>query len=164
MVSIVSAYISLQIAVVAWFDFRTKKISNIWPLTNLLFFIVLPFIWPSTYQHHLEVWFVPLAFLVVGFVLFKLDVMGAGDSKYLFSLFLLVPQPHHEELLMCLLMVTVIVGGTLLLWRVITRWQEFYRLIITRVGSLKDFLGGKFTYGPVIFAAWVWFLYEVGLL
>ena len=163
MILLAAIYITIQVAVVAWFDFKTKKISNIWPLANIALFIVLPFLWPEAYRHHFEVWVVPLAFLAVGFVLFKLDVMGAGDSKYLFSLFLLVPQSLHEELLMKLLEITVVVGGSLLTWRLITRWEEFKILIMTRVGSLKKFLGGKFTYAPVIFVAWLWFLYQVGI-
>lgn len=163
MIGVTAVYISIQVAVVAWFDFKTKKISNIWPIANLALFSALPFLWPSVYRHHLDVWFVPLAFLAVGFVLFKLDIMGAGDSKYLFSLFLLVPQSLHEELLMRLLEITVIVGSVLLSWRLFTRWDELKLLIMTRVGSFKELLGGKFTYAPVIFIAWLWFLYQVGI-
>ncbi len=156
-------YITLQLGVVAWFDFKTKKISNIWPLVNLLLFILLPFLWPESYQHQLNVWFVPLAFLFVGFILFKMDIMGAGDSKYLFSLFLLIPQFLHEDLLTYLLIVTVSVGGTLLAWKMIRKWDEFKAALVLKEGRLRRLVGGKFTYAPVILAAWLWFLIETGI-
>lgn len=161
MPDLIAIYICLQIIVVAWFDFKTKKISNIWPISNIIFSLLLPWVMPEIYHYHLELWVVPLAFLIVGFVLFKLDIMGAGDSKYLFSLFLLIPQSFHENFLLKLLSVTVFVGASLLVWRICTRWSEFKLIIITRIGSLKTFLGGKFTYGPVMMVAWLWFYVEI---
>lgn len=164
MALLVSIYITFQLAVVAWFDFKTKKISNIWPLANLLLFIALPFLWPNLYQFQLTVWVVPLAFLLVGFVLFKLDIMGAGDSKYLFSLFLLIPQSLHEELLIRLLFITVIVGSCLLSWKLLRRWGQFKHALFSREQSLRSFIGGKFTYAPVILAAWIWFVLQIGMV
>lgn len=156
-------YISFQISVVAWFDFKTRKISNIWPLLNICLYFALPLIVPEQYSYRIETWFVPLAFVFVGFILFKLDIMGAGDSKYLFSLFLIIPQALHENLLIKLLSVTVVVGAILLTWRIISQWKKFKIIILTRVNTLKSFLGGKFTYAPVILAAWFWFVTEVGV-
>lgn len=161
MSDLIAIYICLQIIVVAWFDFKTKKISNIWPITNIIFSLLLPWVMPEIYHYHFELWVVPLAFLVVGFVLFKLDIMGAGDSKYLFSLFLLIPQTLHENFLLKLLTITVFVGASLLAWKISTRWNEFKLMLMTRVGSLKNFLGGKFTYGPVMMVAWLWFYLEI---
>src|SRR5690606_33113567 len=146
--------------VVAWFDFRTRKISNIWPATNLLLALLLPFIIPEIYQHHWELWLVPLAFIGVGFILFRLNIMGAGDSKYLFALFLLLPQKLHENFLLKLLAVTVFVGAILLGFRIMTKWSEIKLWFYTRSGSLREIFGEKFTYGPVILVAWIWFIGE----
>jgi prepilin peptidase CpaA len=128
-----------------------------------LLFLFLPLLWPGYYQYQFNVWIVPLAFLGVGFILFKLDIMGAGDSKYLFSLFLLIPQNLHEELLIRLLFITVCVGGSLLGWKMLTRWQEFKHALITRGARMRTLIGGKFTYAPVILGAWVWFLLQIGI-
>ena len=163
METLIASFITLQVAVVAWFDFKTKKISNIWPVTNFTLYLFLPFIFENLYAYEFRTWFVPISILAVGFALFKLDIMGAGDSKYLFSLFLLVPEPLHELLLIKLCALTIMVGGILLSYRVVSQWERFKVVVFARVGSLKNFLGGKFTYAPVILAAWLWFLIEAGL-
>tara|TARA_R110002049_G_scaffold49511_5_gene141612 strand:+ start:1457 stop:1951 length:495 start_codon:yes stop_codon:yes gene_type:complete len=160
---ITAIYISLQITVVAWFDFKTRKISNLWTILNLALYLLFPFILPEVYSFKLSTWFVPLSFILVGFILFKIDVMGAGDSKYLFSLFLIIPQAKHEQLLMTLLNFTAIIGCTLLIWRLVRNAKQVKLIVLTGVGSFKDILGSKFTYAPVIMVSWFWFLYNVGV-
>tara|TARA_R110000868_G_scaffold109461_1_gene297628 strand:+ start:2797 stop:3294 length:498 start_codon:yes stop_codon:yes gene_type:complete len=163
METLIASFITFQVGVVAWFDFKTKKISNIWPIANFTLYLFLPLIFENLYAYEFKTWFVPIAILAVGFALFKLDIMGAGDSKYLFSLFLLIPEPLHELLLIKLCALTIIVGAALLSYRVVSQWERFKVVVFARAGSLKSFLGGKFTYAPVILAAWLWFLIEAGL-
>ncbi len=159
---VAAIYISLQIIVVAWFDFKTKKISNLWTILNFILYLIFPFLLPDVYSFKLSTWFVPLAFIFVGFVLFKVDVMGAGDSKYLFSLFLIIPQVKHEYFLMTLLSFTAVIGVILLAWRLISKAEQIKLIILTRAGSFRDILGTKFTFAPVIMLSWFWFLYNVG--
>lgn len=163
METMIASFITFQLGVVAWFDFKTKKISNIWPVVNFSLYLLLPLIFGSVYAYEFKTWFVPIAILLVGFVLFKLDIMGAGDSKYLFSLFLIVPEPFHELLLVKLCVLTIAVGAFLLSYKVTSQWDKFKVIVFARAGSLKNFLGGKFTYAPVIMVAWLWFIIEAGL-
>jgi prepilin peptidase CpaA len=100
----------------------------------------------------------PLAFLIVGFGLYFLKIMGGGDSKYLSSLYLLVPFNYHEKVFIFLLYTTVIVGSSLLVFNVI---KNFDRIIVLAklqdVVGIKKIFGKKFTYAPVIFISWMWF-------
>lgn len=160
---IVAVYISLQISVVAWFDFKTLKISNLWSILNFVLYLLCPLILPELYSYQLSTWFIPVLFIIVGFVLFKLNIMGAGDSKYLFSLFLLIPPQHHDLMLLVLLQLTCGVGVIMLSWRIISKWEEFKLIFVSGVGSFKSIMGSRFTYAPVIMLSWFWFLYEVGV-
>ncbi|PIP90887.1 MAG: hypothetical protein COW01_00970 [Bdellovibrionales bacterium CG12_big_fil_rev_8_21_14_0_65_38_15] len=160
---IVAIYISMQICVVAWFDFKTLKISNLWTIFNFVLYLLFPLILPEAYTYQLSTWFIPVMFIIVGFVLFKLNIMGAGDSKYLFSLFLLIPSSLHDLMLMLLLELTCGIGLILLSWRIISKWEEFKLIFVSGVGSFKTIMGSRFTYAPVIMLSWFWFLFQVGI-
>ena len=84
--------------------------------------------------------------------------MGGGDSKYLFSFYLLVPLGFQEGVFLYLLYTTVIVGSSLLLFNALKNFDRI--ALMFRVGDLagiKKIFGQKFTYAPVIFIAWMWF-------
>ena len=155
---IVFIFIAIQLLVVAYVDFKTRKISNMWILINFIFFCVLTFLFPKLYMWNLSTLLFPLAFLMVGFLLFFLNIMGGGDSKYLASFYLLIPFKFQDVVFLYLLYTTVIVGSSLLLFNAL---QEFDKIIImVRVGDIagiKKVFGKKFTYAPVIFIAWMWF-------
>ncbi|MGZ3788328.1 MAG: A24 family peptidase [Bacteriovorax sp.] len=151
-------FISIQLLVVAYVDFKTRKISNVWILINFVLFSLLTFLFPKIYVWNLNALLFPLAFLLVGFALFVLNIMGGGDSKYLASFYLLVPLRFQESVFLYLLYTTVIVGSSLLLFNVL---KNFDRIVwLMKVGDLegvKKIFGKKFTYAPVIFIAWMWF-------
>ena len=151
-------FISIQLLFVAYVDFKTSKISNLWILINIIFFCVLTIIYPTVFVWSLNALLFPVAFLIVGFALFVLNIMGGGDSKYLSSLYLLIPLKLQEIVLLYLLYTTVIVGSSLLLFNVL---KNFDRIILlarsSDVKGVKKIFGKKFTYAPVIFIAWMWF-------
>lgn len=155
---VVFIFISIQLLVVAYVDFKTTKISNIWLLINFIFFCVLSLIFPEIYQWSVHALLFPLAFLSVGFILFILNIMGGGDSKYLSSLYLLIPMGLQETALVYLLYTTVIVGSSLLLFSGLKNFD--YIVLLSKTGDIsgiKRIFGKKFTYAPVIFIAWMWF-------
>ena len=155
---VVFLFISIQLLVVAYVDFKTRKISNIWLLINFIFFCVLSLIFPDVYVWKLESLLFPMAFLGVGFILFILNIMGGGDSKYLSSLYLLIPVAFQEIAFLYLLYTTVIVGSSLLLFSALKNFD--YIVVLSRTGDIsgiKKIFGKKFTYAPVIFIAWMWF-------
>lgn len=151
-------FLSLQLLVVAYVDFKTSKISNVWVLINFIFFCVLTIVYPKIYVWNFTIMLFPVAFLLVGFVLFVMNIMGGGDSKYLSSLYLLIPLGFQEMALLYLLYTTVIIGSSLLLFNTLKNFDKIVLLIrIGDVKGIKKIFGKKFTYAPVIFIAWMWF-------
>lgn len=155
---VVYIFISIQLLFVAYIDFKTKKISNVWMLINFIFFVVLTFVFPLSYTWSIQVFIFPMAFLFVGFSLFMLNIMGGGDSKYLSSLYLLVPLEHQEVTFVYLLYATILVGSTLLLFNILKNLDIIIHHFKMRdIAGIKRIFGKKFTYAPVIFIAWMWF-------
>ncbi len=155
---VVYLFISIQLLFVAYIDFKTQKISNVWMLINFIFFCVLTWIFPAVYTWSLAVFLFPVVFLFVGFGLFLLNIMGGGDSKYLSSLYLLIPLEYQETTFVYLLYATVLVGSTLLLFNLLKNLDII--IVHFRMGDvrgIKRIFGKKFTYAPVIFIAWMWF-------
>lgn len=151
-------FISIQLLVVAYVDFKTSKISNIWLFINFFFFCVLTFVYPQVYVWHINALLFPVAFLLVGFALFVMNIMGGGDSKYLSSLYLLVPLGFQDIVFLYLLYTTVIVGSSLLLFNALKNFDNIVLMVkIGDVVGIKKVFGKKFTYAPVIFIAWMWF-------
>lgn len=74
-------FIFIELCFVAYLDFKYKKIKNIWSVLNLLIALILFFAYPDLYPFGIEMFQFTLVFLLVGFVLFMLKVMGGGRFK-----------------------------------------------------------------------------------
>lgn len=150
------SFLLIQTLAVAIIDVKTRKISNQWLFINLgLFFISLwfaPEYYSLTFEHLLPAF----AFFGVGFVLYLANVMGAGDSKYLFSLFLLIPGLWTYQAFTGLVICTFAIGLFSLFTSVVNNGEKI--LVYAKTGhiaGIKDCLGGKFPFAPVIFFSWV---------
>jgi prepilin peptidase CpaA len=155
---VVYIFVSIQLLFVAYIDFKTQKISNMWMLINFLFFCLLSAIFPTVYIWTVQVLIFPMAFLFVGFALYMMNIMGGGDSKYLSSLYLLVPLDMQEIVFTYLLYATILVGSTLLLFNILKNLDIIIIHFKMRdIAGIKKIFGKKFTYAPVIFIAWMWF-------
>ncbi len=87
-----------------------------------------------------------------------MNIMGGGDSKYLSSLYVLVPLGFQDTVFLYLLYTTVIVGSSLLLFNALKNFDKILLLVkIGDIDGIKKIFGKKFTYAPVIFIAWMWF-------
>jgi Flp pilus assembly protein protease CpaA len=84
--------------------------------------------------------------------------MGAGDVKYITTLFLLIPRHYHEELTATMIIATILVGFILIIIRFISHGKEFVRMLSIGDFSVVNLLfGSKFSYAPVILITWlVW--------
>jgi prepilin peptidase CpaA len=155
---VVFIFVSIQLLFVAYVDLKTRTISNIWMLINFIFFCLLTWIFPTLYIWKVSTFIFPLAFLFVGFLLFFLKIMGGGDSKYLSSIYLLIPFSHQEQVFLYLLYTTIIVGSSLLLINIIKNLDRIIMLLKeSDIMGIKRIFGKKFTYAPVIFISWMWF-------
>ena len=155
----------VELMAVAWGDIRTKTIPNAWSILNLIWFVILLLLWPEHYPLAWGTLLYSVVFLVVGFILFLLRIMGGGDSKFLFSFFLLIPVALQSRALMLLLLSTVLIGGFLLL----TNLGKHHEKIVAMVKSgyikgIKQYFGTKFSFAPVILLAWLWLGWEIGML
>lgn len=156
-------FLLIQLLVVSYVDIRKKIIANYWSVVNLVFFVIALFLFRDTYVIAWKTFLYPFAFLFVGFALYALKIMGAGDSKYLFSFFFLIPNGYQEDFFVLLAYSTVIVGLFLLIMNTIKNFDIIYEAIRWKnLRYIKQAYGTKFSYAPVIALAWIWFGIEFG--
>ena len=148
-------FILIELALVSWIDIRYKKISNRWPLLNLSLVAVLFLIFPNIYYFDFKIFLYPLAFLGVGFLLFSLNIMGGGDSKFLASLFFIIPYELQDIFFYYLLLSTLIIGVLFFIRNIIEqRKQIMVYMKNADIGGIKTCFGTKFAFAPVILTAW----------
>ena len=142
--------------IVAWIDFKTEKISNKWILANLGMSVLLHIFFRSQYPLSWEVLLFPVGFIVIGFLLFLLNIMGAGDSKFLASLFRIIPLEYHLLFFTKLVISTLVVGAILLVLRFFTNGEKLKAYFINHHwAGIRGTLKSRFSYAPVIFLAWM---------
>lgn len=115
---------------ISWTDIKSRLITNRAILLTVL--LILPF----SYILWSKVFIVSAAVtLLIGFILFMLNVIGAGDVKLLSVLMLAVPS---EEIMPFLFLVTV-VGAVIAIMTIV--WLLFHK---------KSFMKYKLSYGVAI--------------
>jgi prepilin peptidase CpaA len=83
--------------------------------------------------------------------------MGGGDTKYLFSLFLLIPISLQGKVFYFLLISTIIIGGFLLIQNTLKNFKPLWKAILDgNTQEVKSYFGTKFSYAPVILVTWLW--------
>lgn len=154
-------FLFIELLFVGILDFKYKKISNYWHVVNIALFVFLLFSFPNLYQLSWQTFFFPLVFLLVGYLSFLIKLVGAGDTKFLFGLYLLIPYPLHEEAFLCLAYTTVVVGLFLFFQNTVKNFDRILVAWKTKDTSLiKGVYGKKFSFAPVIFISWIWFGWE----
>ncbi len=162
MEKVIYIFVLIELIVVSWGDLKTRKIPNAWPILNLIVFIFFLLWLPAQYPFVLNTFFYSFVFLFVGFVFFLIRIMGAGDSKFLFSFFLLVPLQVHPLVLHNLLLSTVYIGSTFFIYNCIKNYRGIYNsLLIGHFAGLKNYFGTKFPFAPVILASWIFTGYDL---
>lgn len=146
----------IQLMAVAWIDFKTEKISNRWILVNTGLSLFLHVFVRSYYPLSWEVLLFPVGFVVIGFLLYLLNIMGAGDSKYLASLFLIIPLEYHILFFSKLVLSTIVVGIILFTLRLFTNAGKLKAYFLSHYwDGIRGTLKSRFSYAPVIFLAWI---------
>lgn len=132
-------YLFIELLAVSWVDFKTKLISNYWSMLHLVFFVFAAFFFPHVYPISLNTFLYPLLFVLVGFMLFVLKVMGGGDSKFLATFYLLIPPYFHDEFTEILLLSTILVGAWLLVMNIAKNFKHIlYELRHERQIQVKN--------------------------
>lgn len=155
-------YILITLLFVSYGDIKTQKIPNLWSILNIMVFPVLLFFFPDQYNLSFETFFFSIVFLIVGFVLFLLKIMGGGDSKFLFTLFLVVPLSAHFVTLYALIIATVMIGSFFFITNLVKNFDKIIEY--AKEGNkrgIKECFGTKFSFAPVILISWIfvgWYL------
>ena len=148
----------LELLLVSAIDLKNKKISNLWFLLNLIIAVVFHFTLKDVFPFGWENFVFPVGWIAVGFLLFLLKVMGAGDSKYLASLFLMVPAQYHMVLFGKILSSTIIVGIILIMLKIFKDFKKIKAYTLTSYWSgIRETIRSHFSYAPVILLAWLLF-------
>ena len=156
--ALIFALVLAELLFVGWTDFKTQKISNNWIAINFVVSIILHFTFQTLYPLSWEVLIFPLGFILMGFFLYLFHVMGAGDSKFLASLFLIIPLEYHLVVFEKLVLSTVVTGSCLLTYRVIKNHHTLRVYLLSRYwDGIKQTIKSRFSYAPVILVAWILF-------
>ena len=151
-------FLILQLMIVSYVDIKIKKISNYWVLFNILIFTLFIFLFPGHYQFIFKTFILSFSLLVVGFVLFKLKIMGAGDSKYLSSFYLLIPLALQKEVLVYCLYSIMVAGCLILVFNTIRNFDKIIRAVKqSNMREITGIYGSKIPLIPVVFLSWMWF-------
>jgi prepilin peptidase CpaA len=154
--TIVYLLIALELFIVSWWDLKHKRISNLWSIANITIAVGCYLFWPGQYSWAWEVLIFPFGFIVGGFALFLLHIMGAGDSKFLASLFLILPLEFHLTFFEKLLLTTIVVGGILLIVKMLKNPAKIRAYFMTAYWQgVRDLIKSHFSYAPVIGLAWI---------
>ena len=104
----------------------------------------------------------PLGFLFVGFLLFTLKIMGGGDSKFLFSFFLIVPEKLQDAYFLNLIYATIVVGLLMLIFNTVKNFDKLkLAYVYKNIRYVKDVYGTKFAYAPIIALSWILLGWEI---
>lgn len=149
-------FVLIQISMVTYFDVKFRKISNKWSILNIATSFFLYLLFPKVYLFEFGSFQYTIVFLIVGFALFLLNIMGGGDSKYLASLYLIIPSNIQDQVFYLLLIATIFVGIIFFIKNV---YQNRAMLIISLrlkdKEGVKSCFGTKFAYAPVILVTWI---------
>lgn len=156
MIGWIYCLILVELVIVSWIDIKIKKISNFWLLANLVLTISFHFLFPDFYHFEWASLIFPLGWIVVGFVLYVIGIMGAGDSKFLASLFLMIPLKQHAGMLEKVLYSTVVVGFIMLAFKIGKDFKKIKAYALsTHWQGFKESIRSNFSFAPVVLLAWI---------
>ncbi len=154
--------ITIELIIVSIVDLKSKKIHNYWSVFNILLFLFVFFIQKENYPNLGEHFFFPVVFFIIGFMLYFLKIMGAGDVKIIFTILFLIPTVGHQSFLELLSIVTITMGLILILIVIFKNLKYIVHSIHQKdFKSIMILFGNKFSYAPVIFLSWIWFLWKM---
>jgi prepilin peptidase CpaA len=146
-------FLILQLVIVSYYDFKTKKISNIWVILNLIVHVFQLLLVSDLYPLILSNYYLSLSVLLFCFILFLLKIMGAGDAKYIFSILVLIPRFNQELFLEILIYISLIIGLINLTFNLYLKYKS-KNLSNKSIPSIKSI-----PYSPVILLSWIIFIF-----
>jgi prepilin peptidase CpaA len=156
MIPTVFIFLIIQLLFVSLLDAKYRKISNNWSLLNIGIYLLFIIFFPSILSFEWQTLILSGAFLVLGFMLFLLKIMGGGDAKYLTTFTLLIPVKLHLLFLEYLLIGTILFAGFFFIKNIIQNRSDIINYLRSfYLQGVKSFFGTKFAFAPVILVAWI---------
>jgi prepilin peptidase CpaA len=157
----VTVLMTIVLLVVSYFDVKTKKIKNYWSILNLALATILIIINNS---FSIELFVLPLGILVVGFFLFAIKLMGAGDVKFLTTLILIIPLEHHHFFIQSFIL-SLLLYSIILFFVKLTIYRNDFKLYWRSGQHLLGvifLIQKKEAFAPCILLAWIIYLVQIG--
>lgn len=155
-------FLFIELLAITYIDLKYKKISNYWSIFNIILAVIFYLFLKEEFIFSWNIFIYPLAILVAGFLMFAIKIMGAGDAKFLFSFYLLIPYWGHYSFFTCLVVMTIIIALINIAFRVTINLKTVYEGFILKnyKNVFNIILGKKMPYAPVILGAWILFALE----
>lgn len=147
-----------ELLIISWIDVKTKKISNFWPMVNFVGAVLLYFFFKDLFVFNWEILILPLTLVLSGFFLFHWGVMGAGDSKLVASLLLILPQSLQIIFFEKLIYLTILTAAVMILMKVL-RLKKNVNTSVNVIGHKR--VKSKFSYAPVVALAWIFLGFSI---
>lgn len=151
-------FILIELIFVTVIDIKHRKIANLWSLLNIGVAAILFILFPKFYPVSVETFQYTMVFLMAGFLLFRLKIMGGGDSKFLASFFLIVPLEKQDQVFFQLLIATIFIGVIMFSLNTFMNRKKLVQSLKEKdIEGVKSCFGSKFAYAPVILVTWILF-------
>jgi prepilin peptidase CpaA len=159
---IVFSIILVELIYLSIHDFLTKKIPNVFIIINIFLSILCLIFLKDKYVFEISHFTFSVAMLFLGFYLYKFDIAGAGDSKLVMSLFLLIPTNKQEIFLESLLIMTISMGIIFLFIKIVQNVKLIVEdkrdlKIYKKINYKKILKPTRVSFAPIIFFAWLMF-------
>lgn len=159
MPTILILFICAELFTISIFDFKNRKIPNFWHLINVVLFLFFINSNPEIYSISIRTIVPSLLVIILGIILFKFKIMGAGDSKLLASLLILIPISSQSEFIESILYGTLFVAAPRFLYNCLRNWKKISMSIILKESIfIKGTFGDKIPFAPIILISWILFL------
>ena len=87
-------FLLIELFAVSILDLKTRQIKNFWSFLNLGLLVLFVLMFPDSYRFGYDHFIHSIVFFSIGFIFFIIKIMGAGDTKFLTTFFLLIPTDH----------------------------------------------------------------------
>lgn len=142
----------IEMLYVTKMDLVEKKIPNAWSVLHILFFGLLLIVPNSAVFISFGHFYWPMITLVFCFILFSMDIMGAGDAKYLSTFLLVIPRSFQERFLENLMYSICLGVGC---YWLITVLMYYLRITKDERKPIKQLLFGKIPFAPFILTSFI---------
>ncbi len=146
-------FFTFELIIISYLDIRDRKISNFWSVLNILLLPVLFIYFPAHFLWQESThWFFGFVIFFVGFLLYLIKIVGAGDVKLLVVFVFCQPTKLQEEFLLTLFYMTAVFACLRIAYKILILYKKRRKL-------KKDYSFDKIPYAPIILLSYIWWAF-----